>query len=247
MASLESAVEGVDSNLISPEVAEPKTPTFEVPRSQSFPIHKIYQAFQNYFRPRRKKAFMRHFPEVGRGASVLDVGGSVGWWKQDFPAALDVSIVNIDGDHRELVTRNGLKFFKADGRDLPFADKEFFLTFSNSVIEHVGDVDDQRRFASEMARCGTKLYLQTPNKWFPIEPHLMTVFIHWLPFKLSRRLIRYLSIWGLVAKPSQAQIDEFLKTTRLLSRSEIKSLFPDAQVTGEKVLGLTKSFIVIAK
>ncbi|QDZ27478.1 methyltransferase domain-containing protein [Noviherbaspirillum sp. UKPF54] len=218
---------------------------YEAPKSQNFPIHKVYKIFQDYFRPRRKRAFMKLFPEVASGAPVVDLGGTAGWWKEDFPESVDISIVNIDDDHREEVTQSGFKFFRTDGRSLPFADKEFHLAFSNSVIEHVGDLGDQKRFAHEAMRCGRKLYLQTPNKWFPVEPHLMTAFIQWLPFKMSRRLLRYFSLWGLVAKPSQKQIDEFLRTTRLLSRSELKQIFPTAQIKEEKFLGMTKSFIVL--
>jgi ubiquinone/menaquinone biosynthesis C-methylase UbiE len=223
------------------EAAKPQ----EAPKSHSFPIHKVYKVFQDHFRPKRKRAFVSLFPEVAAGSPVLDVGGTANWWKEDFPKDVNISIVNIDDDHRQEVTENGFTFYKADGRKLPFADKEFYLTFSNSVIEHVGDLEDQKRFASEAMRCGQKLYLQTPSKWFPIEPHLITAFLHWLPFKVARRLLRHFSIWGLVAKPSQQQIDEFLRTTRLLTRREIKEIFPDAQIREEKFLGLTKSFIVI--
>lgn len=223
------------------------TVAYEAPKSQSFPIHKVYKIFQDYFRPRRKRAFMQRFPDVAAGAPVLDIGGTAGWWKEDFPKNINISIVNIDDDHRQEVTESGFAFFQTDGRSLPFADHQFSLAFSNSVIEHVGDFQDQKRFAQEAMRCGRNLYLQTPNKWFPVEPHLMTAFIQWLPFKLSRRLLRYFSLWGLVAKPSQKQIDEFLRTTRLLTRSELKHLFPNAQIEEEKFLGLTKSFVVIIK
>lgn len=228
-----------------------KKPTLTVrkdrPKSNSFPIHRVYRLFQNYFRPRRKQAFIRLFPDVAVGAPVLDVGGTAGWWKEDFPKGINIAIVNIDDDHRQEVTEGGFQFFRADGRNLPFADNEFYLTFSNSVIEHVGDLQDQKRFAEEAMRCGRKLYLQTPNKWFPVEPHLMTVFIHWLPYRIVRRLLRYFSLWGLVAKPSQQQIDEFLQTTRLMTRLELKQIFPNAEITEEKFLGLTKSFIVLVK
>lgn len=208
-------------------------------------IHNIYRAFQNYFRPRRKRKFMANFPEVTHGAPVLDVGGTTCWWEEDFPKDINVTIVNTDGRHQAEVESLGFKFSKADGRKLPFGDKEFYLTFSNSVIEHVGTLADQERFATEAARCGQKLYLQTPNKWFPIEPHLIALFIHWLPFKIARRLIRYFSIWGLVAKPSQATIDEFLLTTRLLTKKELARIFPHAHVIEEKFFGLTKSYILM--
>jgi Methyltransferase domain len=217
------------------------------PKSHAFPIHRVYKVFQDYFRPRRKRAFMTLFPEVTSGASVVDIGGTSGWWREDFPKGINISIVNIDDDHRDNVIESGFKFYMADGRKLPFADGEFDLSFSNSVIEHVGDLGDQRRFAMEALRCGKKLYLQTPAKWFPVEPHMMTVFIQWLPFGLARRLVRYLSLWGLVAKPSQKQIDQMLLTTRLMTKRELQQIFPGARIMEEKFLGLTKSFIVIVQ
>ena len=213
----------------------------------SFPIHKVYGLFQNYFRPRRKRAFIRLFPDVVAGAPILDIGGIAGWWKENFPGNLNIIIANIDDDHRQEAVESGFRFFRADGRNLPFSDKEFYLSFSNSVIEHVGGLQDQKRFAEEAVRCAGKLYLQTPNKWFPVEPHLMTVFIQWLPYRIARRLLRYFSLWGLVAKPSQRQIDEFLQTTRLMTRRELRQIFPNAEIKEEKFLGLTKSFIVLIR
>lgn len=232
-------------HVLSQGAALPQDPA--APAEERYFIHRVYAVFQNHFRPKRKKAFMALFPEVAQGASVLDVGGTAGWWKEDFPGKVNVSIVNVDDDLKQDVVRSGFRFYQADGRDLPFEAKQFDLTFSNSVIEHVGDFQDQARFAAEAMRCSKKLYLQTPNKWFPVEPHLMTVFVQWLPNRIARRLLRYFSVWGLVARPSQQQIDDFLSSTRLLTRAEMKQLFPNAEIREEKFLGLTKSFIVISR
>ncbi len=238
---------GVSAPSLDATLEVPRNENTALPAQEKYFIHKVYALFQNHFRPKRKKAFMALFPAVRQGESVLDVGGTAGWWKEDFPSDINVSIVNIDDELKQDVIRNGFRFYQADGRALPFNDQQFYLTFSNSVIEHVGDFQDQARFAAEAMRCGQKLYLQTPNKWFPVEPHLMTVFIQWLPFKIARRLLRYFSVWGLIARPSQKQIDDFLLSTRLLTRSEMQQLFPDAEIREEKFLGLTKSFIVISR
>jgi Methyltransferase domain len=71
---------------------------------------------------------------------------------------------------------------RADGRELPFADGEFDLGFSNAVIEHVaGGRDGQRQFISELCRVAGKVFVTTPNRRFPIDPHSLLPFVHWLP------------------------------------------------------------------
>jgi SAM-dependent methyltransferase len=80
---------------------------------------------------------------------------------------------------------------RADGRDLPFADKEFDLGFSNAVVEHVaGGRDGQRRFVHELCRVAGKVFVTTPNRYFPIEVHTLLPFAHWLPRRLRDPLLR---------------------------------------------------------
>lgn len=209
-------------------------------------IHAIYGFFQRYFRPKRIRLLKNAMPALGDiRTSVLDIGGTAAWWAEVAPATKNITIINLDNRLAADCLRAGYKFKVADARALPFVDGEFDLAHSNSVIEHVGSFDDQQRFASEIKRCGKALYLQTPNKWFPVEPHLVAVFIHWLPFSIERRLVRWCSVWGWVVRPSQAQIDEFLLSTRLLNGVEIGHLFPGYRRCDEKLFGLTKSFVVI--
>lgn len=100
----------------------------------------------------------------------------------------------------------------ADGRSLPFATGAVDLVFSNAVVEHVGDVDDQRRFVAEHQRVGRGWIVTSPNRWCPVESHTGAVFRHW-----SRR-------WR------AAHRDVF---TRLLSRAEFAGLLPpEATVRG---------------
>jgi hypothetical protein len=69
----------------------------------------------------------------------------------------------------------------ADGRELPFADDEFDVAFSNAVVEHVGDRRAQRDFVHELCRVAPRVFASTPNRWFPIETHTLVPLAHWLP------------------------------------------------------------------
>jgi SAM-dependent methyltransferase len=206
-------------------------------------IHFIYGFFMKKFRPARANAIAESFPLLfDTNSRVLDIGGGKFPWEDIKPTA-HIVCVNIGKPH-SIPQRCSWEFIDADGTNLPFPDASFDLVFSNSVIEHVGDAAQQRRFANEMLRVGKKIYFQTPNKWFPVEPHLIGIFIHWLPFSVARKLIRYFTIWGLVNKPDQKVIDDFIGSINLLAKSEVIDLFPNCELLNERFLGLTKSFIV---
>ena len=79
---------------------------------------------------------------------------------------------------------------RADGRELPFADGEFDLGFSNAVVEHVaGGREGQRRFVHELCRVAGRVFVTTPNRWFPLDLHTLLPFVHWLPAGARERLI----------------------------------------------------------
>jgi methyltransferase family protein len=69
----------------------------------------------------------------------------------------------------------------ADGRDLPFADGEFDVAFSNAVVEHVGGRTEQERFVRELCRVAKRVFVTTPNRLFPLDPHTLLPVVHWLP------------------------------------------------------------------
>jgi SAM-dependent methyltransferase len=77
-------------------------------------------------------------------------------------------------------------FVQADATAaLPFADDEFDLAYSSSVIEHVAP-DRREAFAAELKRVARGWYVQTPAYSFPIEPHALLPFAHWLPRAVRR-------------------------------------------------------------
>jgi ubiquinone/menaquinone biosynthesis C-methylase UbiE len=113
---------------------------------------------------------------INAAEKLLDVGGTPGF-KAEFQRLYDsfatVVRVNLRVD-RSMSPRKVL-WVAGDGRALPFKSHSFDWVFSNAVIEHVGGLDRQELFASESRRVARKGYfVATPNRRFPIEPHLST-------------------------------------------------------------------------
>jgi SAM-dependent methyltransferase len=203
-------------------------------------IHDVYRPFQKHFRRGRMRDFVEMF-KISSDTKIVDVGGDPFNWELGEVTA-DVTLVNIIGSPWE---RPRMRLLVYDGRKLPFDDNDFNVCFSNSVIEHVGSWEDQKRFAQEIRRAAPRYYVQTPNRYFFIEPHLLTPLIHFLPRRFVRRLMRNFTLHGLITRPSQRWIDEFVEQTRLLSVREMRELFPDATIIRERFLGMTKSIIAI--
>ncbi|HXW71376.1 MAG TPA: methyltransferase domain-containing protein [Methylocella sp.] len=213
-----------------------------IERYEAKRIHAIYRPFQTFFRRKRMAKFVESLGVTDR-TRILDLGGNPLNWSF-IPQSPDVTMVNLG---KELgtrpQTRPGQRMVWYDGGRVPFEDNSFDICYSNSVIEHVGDQKAVEEFASEVRRLAPKYYVQTPYRWFPIEPHFICLFLHWLPRGIQRRLIRWLSLWGWVTRPTQQRVDEMMNEIRLLDFKQMQTLFPDAEIGWEKFLGLTKSLI----
>lgn len=204
-------------------------------------IHSIFDLFRPYFIRKRQEAFLKLMKPLDR-ERILDVGGDYSYWNAATECRSHI-ICLIFFTPPEPYDTKRFTYTRGDGRQLPYANKEYDIVFSNSTIEHVGTFEDQCKFASEIRRTGKRYWVQTPNKWFFVEPHLITPFIHYLPQRLQKKLIRYFTVWGLVTKPSQEQIDRFVASIRLLTRKEMKRLFPDGFLYEERWLFFVKSFV----
>jgi SAM-dependent methyltransferase len=200
-------------------------------------IHDAYRPFLGYFRGARNARFVSMvnlLPET----TVLDVGGTAQYWSS-MPVMPRVTLLNLERDQN-----TDLPQIVGSACQLPCEDKSYDIVFSNSVIEHLGTWENQKQAASEMVRVGKRIWIQTPNKGFFVEPHLITPFIHWLPRSWQRRLLPY-TIWGLIAKPDAAYCDGFMREIRLLTLPEMQSLFPGHSIIREKFGFINKSLIAI--
>lgn len=182
----------------------------------------------------------------GREVTVLDVGGLERFWRvvlNDLPDGVPVSITLLNLREQRLSLPN-LSSLVGDGRAMPyFRDGQFDVAVSNATIEHVGTYEDQRRFASEIRRVGRYYWVQTPNRYFPIEPHFLFPFFQFLPLGLRARLVHRFRLGWYRRAPTLREAREWVSEVRLLSRRELVELFPDCRLYEERVFGLTKSFI----
>lgn len=203
-------------------------------------------------RARRIKPLLDLIADCGRNChavSILDVGGTASYWRVVPEEYLErhsvtITIVNLPGS---VTSSNAgrFRFVEGDGCDLPFPDASFDIAHSNSVLEHVGDWSRMKTFAREFRRIAPRHFLQTPNYWFPIEPHAVAPFIHWLPVPWRLWIHMHFKVghyW------KAGSVDDGMRTVedaRLLTRSMLSELMPGDEIIPERFLGLTKSLVAL--
>ncbi len=126
-----------------------------------------------------------------------------------------------------------------DGRAFPFEDKVFDVAWSNAVIEHVGNRDNQLAFLKEIKRVSNQAFITTPNRYFPVEVHTRTPFLHYLPKAIFDK---YLTLIG-----KKWASGEYMY---LLSLKDIKMLLAKAGITDfrilkSKIAGFAIDFVII--
>ena len=209
----------------------------------------IENSLANKLRLRRFRFFEELCNTLQKPIKILDVGGTIDYWEKMRFINREGVFITLLNLQKEDVNYKNFSSVTGDARNLSeFKDKEFDVVFSNSVIEHVGSFDDQRKMAREIQRVGRYFYVQTPNYYFPLEPHFFFPFFQMLPVKIRIFLLMNLRLGWSGRKYSDRE--EALKaatSVRLLKQKELKQLFPDADLIKEKLLGLNKSFILISK
>jgi len=202
------------------------------------------------FRKRRFKLVKRLIDGVlaEKGTCrIIDIGGTQKYW--------DISDGYIDNDNIQIHLINKTKVSSSksnfssvigDATELGFLDdRSFDLVHSNSVIEHVGTWNDMRKMAFHVQRLAPIYYVQTPNFWFPYEPHLRFPIYHWMPEQIRFRLLMNLNLgWGGKRKDVDSAM-QAVQSWSLLDKRQFSDLFPDAKIINEKFLVLTKSLIAI--
>lgn len=215
----------------------------------AFSIHTIYEQIFRVWRKKRFALFLKLIqPSITD--TLLDVGGYPIFWNSRAQFVKHIDTLNINTNYWNHGNTPNYKVdtIIGDGCSLSMADQSYDIGFSNSVIEHVGTWKRQQEFASEICRVAKSIWVQTPAYEFPIEPHYLTPFIHYLPKTIQKRGLRWLTIWGWIQHPNQNEIDKMVETTRLLRKSEMKILFPNCEILIERILLVfPKSYIAFRK
>lgn len=182
--------------------------------------------------------------------TILDVGGTSEFWRAhcpDLPSNVHVVLANLSHVHGPADHPN-IADVIADACSMPqFADNEFDIVHSNSVIEHVGLWQNIAAMAAEIQRVAPRHFVQTPNYWFPIEPHARYPLFQFLPepWRASLLMKKSRGFWQRANDIGDATRRH--QSANLLTYEQMRFLFPDSQIRREMVGPLTKSLIAIRR
>jgi 2-polyprenyl-3-methyl-5-hydroxy-6-metoxy-1,4-benzoquinol methylase len=189
------------------------------------------------WRERRYRLFM-DLCGVRPDEAILDVGAGRGGGLERFNRENPIVALDLEPLSDGWLDQPNVTVEQGDGTRLQYRDGEFPVVYSNSVIEHVPK-ELQQAFADEIRRVGGRYFVQTPNRWFPIEPHYQFPFFHFLPRRLQRSLNRRFTL-GWQPKGHWEDIT-------LLSARQLRKLFPDAEIHRERLFGLSKSLMAVRR
>jgi hypothetical protein len=96
-----------------------------------------------------------------------------------------------------------------------------------------------------MRRVAPRIYLQTPNRYFPIEPHFLFPFFQFFPLRARVWLLMRFKLGWYPRQGNLKDAVKVAKSVRLLTYNELRILFPMARIYRERFLGITKSFVVV--
>lgn len=128
-------------------------------------------------------------------------------------------------------SKNQIKSMKSD------------LVISNATIEHVGNLNNQKKMIQNILLLTKKYFIiTTPNRFHPIDFHTKLPFLHWLPKNFHRKILKIL------------KLDFFSKeeNLNLLGKNDLKNLLTVAGANNFKIfyisfLGFKSNYIVIGK
>lgn len=203
-------------------------------------------SFANKLRARRMQAFEALIERLPRPLQILDIGGTNSFWENlGWHRRPDLRILALNV-HAEEQRHENIKPLTGDATNLAeFDDRSIDVVFSNSVIEHLFTFENQCRMASEVQRVGKAYWIQTPNYWFPMEPHFHILGWQWLPIDLRVSILKRWTCGWRGPCPDPVAARHLVEEVQLLTKRELERLFPGATLIPERFCGLVKSWTAV--
>jgi hypothetical protein len=187
------------------------------------------------------------FPDF-ENFSVVDLGGTVDAWERSPLRPRQVTVLNLfepglSSDDR-IVPVTGDACDAVDVLTRELGHGSYDLVFSNAVLEHVGGHANRVRFARQVHELAPRHWVQTPYRYFPVEPHWLFPGMQLLPVSARAQISRY---WPLAHCPDSSMdaARDSVLWTELVSLTEMRVYFPHSQIHHERMAGLTKSLIAV--
>ncbi len=193
-------------------------------------------------RARRWTMLLERFPDLG-SMRVLDLGGI---WQMWTSAPVRPAALTLLNRCAQAPPQPWIDIVEGDACEPPacLRGERFDLVFSNSVLEHVGGPWRRKAFAQVVEDHGDHHWIQTPNRWFPIEPHFLFPGFQHLPLETRAAIAMRWPLGHNQTTNPRVALGNVLYSD-LLGAREMRHYFPDSEVTFERLLGLRKSVIAV--
>lgn len=175
---------------------------------------------------------------------VLDLGGRASHWMGSPRRPAQVLCVNLEPPEPEAADLPWLRVEHGDACAWR-CDERFDLVFSNSLIEHVGGHERRLRLADRIRAAGDAMWVQTPYRYFPVEPHFLFPGFQQLPIAARARIAQQ---WPRRDAPrSHRDAYRHAAWIDLLTISDMRDYFPGTRLWFERFGGVVKSVVAIQR
>ena len=197
-------------------------------------------------RNRRWELFRQRFPTIEE-LRVVDLGGTAESWLRSPLQPAHVTVVNLTepGESTDRITAvTGDACDAVRVLEDAVGQTRFDLVFSNSLIEHVGGHANRQRLAMAIRELAPYHWVQTPYRYFPVEPHWLFPGMQFLPVAAKTKIeLRW--PFTHTRSTSVEEARSSVLWTELIGITELRHYLPESEILHERMAGLIKSIIAV--